>query len=630
MVTTTPVTSRSLGSPPGELILRVQGPGRPGQVIRLRSVKCSIGSGSRCTLRLDARGIRPVHCLLLRGSQRTIVRRWAPDTRLNGNAFGDAELRPGDRLTIGPVELDVLATGAATSGGSPTAPCAMQPAQDSGAPDAEAARLAEHRRDLDHREQALQQEITNWQAEREGIQSQLRLQAEELSCRAARLDHEEARLQQQDSRYAAEQAELATQRERFQQEQAQWRSRQEAAEEALHQREATAQRTANLSQDLAREQAELAAQRERFQQEQAQWRSRQEAAEEALRQREAELEHHHDELERRAAQIRHDQENLRIEQEELRGQLAEASSYRRQEGTGLEDNHFPTEAEPAVADEIELRERDEAETGSGSEPPAGEEITEDAPVDLANVLRRLGKADLLRTGDAGDDEPDAGQSDSGQPAMPQVQRATEAKPSPTTNSDSPPEDASGHDEDVSVDEYMSQLMQRMRGGTPEKQIPQSNGPSPPERHPQSAAPRQHSERAASPPPKPAQKKPRGPAPERQGFAAMRELANISARSAVDQHARRQMVAVYRSKLAVAGTATLAGLVLSWLWSTSTPSRVPLLAATISFAIALLWGLQYAVVTGRLLIGRNGFLTFPRSGKTAGQSADSSEPGDSCD
>ena len=91
-----------------ELVLQIRGTARDGQIVRLRSEKCTIGSGPRCTLRLRAPGVHPVHCLILRGPTTTMIRRWAPDTRLNGRAFADAELVPGDRLAIGPIEFEVL------------------------------------------------------------------------------------------------------------------------------------------------------------------------------------------------------------------------------------------------------------------------------------------------------------------------------------------------------------------------------------------------------------------------------------------------------------------------------------------------------------------------------------------
>ena len=49
-----------------------------------------------------------MHCLILRGEQRTLIRRLSGDTRLNGATFDDALLRTGDRLGIGALELEVV------------------------------------------------------------------------------------------------------------------------------------------------------------------------------------------------------------------------------------------------------------------------------------------------------------------------------------------------------------------------------------------------------------------------------------------------------------------------------------------------------------------------------------------
>ncbi len=95
----------------GELILRICGSSREGQVVRLRSAKCTIGSAPHCTLRLLADGVAPLHCLLLRGPAATVVRCWSPDTRLNHKFFSDAPLSSGDRLSVGPIELEVLDVG---------------------------------------------------------------------------------------------------------------------------------------------------------------------------------------------------------------------------------------------------------------------------------------------------------------------------------------------------------------------------------------------------------------------------------------------------------------------------------------------------------------------------------------
>ncbi len=96
------------GSPAGELRLRVVGSARDGQIVELKSPKCAIGSARGCTLRLVARGVRPVHCLILRGTKGTVARSWAPNTEINGQVFRDSLLQVGDRLSIGPVEFEVL------------------------------------------------------------------------------------------------------------------------------------------------------------------------------------------------------------------------------------------------------------------------------------------------------------------------------------------------------------------------------------------------------------------------------------------------------------------------------------------------------------------------------------------
>ena len=103
-------SSSIMPSPPGFLVLRVQGSARDGQLVRLQSPKCTIGSGPNCTLRLRADNIGAVHCLILRGPSRTLVRRWSPDTRLNGRNFSESVLQAGDRLSIGAIDLEVVET----------------------------------------------------------------------------------------------------------------------------------------------------------------------------------------------------------------------------------------------------------------------------------------------------------------------------------------------------------------------------------------------------------------------------------------------------------------------------------------------------------------------------------------
>jgi hypothetical protein len=89
--------------------MRVRGSEHDGRVLQIRSPKCVIGSDAGCTLRLDADGVRPVHCLVLHAAEGMFVRRWSADTALNGHGFDIARVQPGDCLTVGTVELEFLA-----------------------------------------------------------------------------------------------------------------------------------------------------------------------------------------------------------------------------------------------------------------------------------------------------------------------------------------------------------------------------------------------------------------------------------------------------------------------------------------------------------------------------------------
>ena len=96
-----------LGTPTGELVLKICGGEHDGRVLRLTAAKCLIGSAPGCTLRLRARGIRPVHALILRGPAGNVIRCWSNDTQLNDRAFTEALLELGDTIQIGPITLCV-------------------------------------------------------------------------------------------------------------------------------------------------------------------------------------------------------------------------------------------------------------------------------------------------------------------------------------------------------------------------------------------------------------------------------------------------------------------------------------------------------------------------------------------
>jgi|GEM_PF-5625379 len=121
-----PVTGL-LGSPPGELVLKICGGEHDGRVLRLTAAKCLIGSAPGCTLRLRARGIRPVHALILRGQAGSVIRGWSADTQLNDRAFSEALLEPGDKIQIGPITLSVAELAQETASPRVLAPRSSQP-----------------------------------------------------------------------------------------------------------------------------------------------------------------------------------------------------------------------------------------------------------------------------------------------------------------------------------------------------------------------------------------------------------------------------------------------------------------------------------------------------------------------
>ena len=251
-----------------DLVLRICNSSRAGQVLRLRSDKCTIGSGPRCTLRLRARAVQPLHCLVVRGPRANVVRCWGPDTRLNGRRFTDAPLVAGDRLSIGPVELEILGVQApappAAAQASPPAPPPHGPAGETSdaerkrldaersALDAERKRLDAERSALDaertefdqQRQQAqsrlaetqamrheFEQQRHRWEIQKAAAETELNQRARQLDARAAQIEEAQKRLEEQRRQWLAEQAEA-------EQKLQQWTARLEAREAAREASEA--------------------------------------------------------------------------------------------------------------------------------------------------------------------------------------------------------------------------------------------------------------------------------------------------------------------------------------------------------------------------------------------------------
>ena len=82
---------------------------------------------------------------------------------------------------------------------------------------------------------------------------------------------------------------------------------------------------------------------------------------------------------------------------------------------------------------------------------------------------------------------------------------------------------------------------------------------------------------------------------------LRDLAKYSVQNALGTHARRQMIRVMYSKLAVALIGGLAGCGLLVVWRLWFSNGLTFFSAMMSFVVAITWGVQYVMLTAKLLV-----------------------------
>ena len=75
---------------------------------------------------------------------------------------------------------------------------------------------------------------------------------------------------------------------------------------------------------------------------------------------------------------------------------------------------------------------------------------------------------------------------------------------------------------------------------------------------------------------------------------MRDLANLSAQTALDRHAQDRHRRAVRTKLSMALLGTVFGSLMTFLWWRG-HADTGLLTGTAGYLVALVWGLQYAVL-----------------------------------
>ncbi|MCX7428357.1 MAG: hypothetical protein NTW96_22345 [Planctomycetia bacterium] len=581
----------------GQLVLQIRGHGRDGQIVRLQSHKCTVGSGQSCTLRLATRGVQPLHCLILRGPNATIVRRWSPDTRLNGHAFSDAPLSAGDCLSIGPIELEVLQT---TASPSPTQSAQTAKNQDSTDPQKLATRLELARRLGHRRAHALVEQIRDARREIAQLKDHrsdeyqqgeeiLKRRAGEMEAREAQLAADRQTLEEQRRQHEEQRSQLDSQREALERDRRTWEAQSGEAQAERSQLDA-------LRREIDEQRAQLAGDRQTLE---GQWRQHEEQRGQLDSQREA-LERDRRTWEAQSGEAQTERSQLEASRREIDEQRAQWDATRREQEQELARRREDFEARERELEawQREWEDRRSLPEAEGDEPGSAEpgRPSESAPVDASEILGRLGVVPLVP-----DDEPE--------PSSPEVQSvaASSAEAAPAREED-----------DESINEYMARLMQRVRTVAQEpvapgpRREPERPVPSEPE-----TPPRQQ---------EPVDRSPRRSAPENvERLSAMRELASASAHSAIDLHARNKHRESVREKLLFTITALVCGVGLIGAWARFGASNVSYYVGLISLLAGVVWAMRYAVLSGWIKVGQFGGLNW-RSAKPSGEAPDAGADG----
>ena len=578
---TKPVNSRPDAKDPDTqgpvLVLRCCGPSRVGQIVRLKSDKCTIGSNPGCTLRLRARGVKPLHCLILRGRAETVIRRWAPDTRLNGQPFSDAPLLVGDRLSIGPIEFEVLD------------PSVQPPTQDDSPADLQDDSPADLQDDS----------------------------PADLQDDSPADVHDESRddVRSEDVRQLWDLDQLAT-RLRLSNHQGRRRVRRMIEHLRRARKEITQLQDSRASDTQRSDAAELQKKRTTLEEVQRRWEDARAEAETQLKERAGQLDDRMTELEAERARLRRQQSEWEAGREEAETQLAARAEKIDTREAEL-DARLAEAPRPQPRADDSTQQKEQAAPSPPSSESGALEPFDEGPANSEEIFQRLA---------VGMPVPAAGK--------PQLEDGPELAPAPESQPVSqifdgrmarkwPQTPDSADDNDESVDQYMTRLLERVRGATGDQP-----SDDPPESPPcetgsvesaestattemagtsgESSDPLSSKEEGEIGEPgeqEPVEIPPRTAAPERQeNLWAMRELANASAQTAIHRHMRSRILRAGYVKLAAMSLGLLGGTASIWIWANDAHSPLALAAAVVGFAVAAFFGVWYALLVGQLIFG----------------------------
>lgn len=608
-----------LGTPAKELAFRVHSkhPAGAAQVVLLAGQKVSIGADPDCTLRLAGPRLEPCYCFVLRGEANDVVRALSPRVKLNGNEFQDAPLHGGDRLQLGDVELEVLA--------SPDAPerdweaerrvvdaLAEEVRQRSETVEARfteieqrehALRESEVRHtetgatqqrqqaELDAQREALTRERES--AERQAAELQQRHEA--LEARRAEAERREQSLRETESALAGERESLAQERRQLDEQAAGLNAQRQSIEQAA------SEAASNQGDEIRQRSEELAAREEKLTAERRAWeldvqslraeRDQVQASRTQLDAEQAKLVAERmevQELANRFAAERKGAEETQTELAEVRRQLQaardELAARPQEHNTAVTIGAAEVKAEREREELRQEREAWELERRQWEqECERWERESREFQADLEERERRLQQSldqvddrresvPMVEAASLPDDEPAASAD-----VEPELDRRSDQRPVPEA----------GDDED-SIQDYMQQLLQRANVKPKAATAAASHVPYSAELRPQ--APDPGPAKPAAPVERPVRRPDRPKAEQAVDLSTLREIANLTAKGAIERHSERKSAQKRLNRiLLVGGGFAFTMIVLACLGIYPTITAALAVAAT---AVAFLGWRQY--------------------------------------
>jgi len=621
----------------GGILLQIQAPNYPPKKVYIRSPRCSIGSSRDCTLRLVAEGVEPLHCLLIRSGSEVAVQRAARSTWLNGQEFHSAPFRAGDHLRLGPIVIQLLRIGEESpkTSSSPSSPATvrtpsqermdsgglLEPAgadgspgllsdgvqsskrkgkQDSSAAEQTIRRLGHQRarrliglvRQAREKIEQLQKQVEQLRTDFETLRSEevrLRTLAQQHAVwetQSRQLAELETRLHHRQHDLDRREARLETQRQTSERQWAEWKAEQEQLQQELQRQAQTLQQQqAELLESqkiLEKRLQELQTQQQSFQQFQIEQQQALQAQKEALAQKEQELAQWQHRLEVDQQTLAEQQASLTDQQQALQDQREYLQALQQRLPEDSPQEISPPEA-PVPEERIERYTRPpEPRTDSHAE----------------EILRRLGMMPHF------EQEEEGGSDSAAESATGRSEQTVSSRSGVSTSETSP------SDEESVVHAYMERLLGRgwkqATQSSPAEEVPEedASGSARSGTRDTRADAEAKGNLSRSGPPRrraTAEWTPRS-APERGvDLEAMRDLANLSAHRALEHHHRRKAIAAVWAKFLVSAFSLILGSGMLWVWGGKPEHALALYGAAACFLVAALWGIQYLVLAGKLIL-----------------------------